>query len=171
MIFTLDVGEKEVEVLGVKFLIGYPTVQQKYELEKVISSGVDFSIKEILTNKKLKGIKDKSPEELYSDIYSILTFEQRSKIEAAENMYRLLYLKYTIKEWEGLKDSQGNETKCVVENNELADYLLDAISSTENVVNLLYDAIKEKLRWNDTDKKKFISTDGSNSKAVSEVKP
>jgi len=171
MVFTLDVGKKEVDVLGIKFFIDYPTVQQKYELEKVISSGVDFSIKDILSGKKIKEIKNKDADELSNDIYNTFTFEQRAKVEAAENSYRLLYLKYTIKNWEGLKDPQGNEVKCVLEDNILADYLLNAIASTPTVVNLLYTAIQEKLRWNDTDKKKSISTEESNSKAVSGVKP
>jgi len=80
------------------------------------------------------------------------------------------YLKYTIKGWRGLTNLDGEEIQCEIVDNELKNEIWDSFIKLEDLAALTYTKIHERLRWNELDKKKFISSDDSNLKVDSKGK-
>lgn len=121
-----------------KVLVDYPTVAQKYKLEGILFNGADLD-KDML-----------------------------SKIELAKwNHWVRHYLKYVIKDWQGLKNEDGQEIKCELIGNELKDELWEGLCQVDEIVFLLYNKISEVLRWNASDKKKRTSSEDSDLRADS----
>lgn len=144
MIFSKDLSDKIVKISEeISFKVGYPTVKQKFELDRAISFGID----------KPFPVKDGQID------WESISPEESNKAAAAENYRKALYLKYTIKGWTGFTE------EAIIENNELNEAQWQELCYSQEFVNTLYSAIDEKLRWNLTDKKKFISTEGLNTKA------
>jgi len=120
---------------GFKVLVDYPTVNQKYKLEGILFNGQDLDASTL------------------------------SKIELAQfNLWVRTWLKYVIKDWQGLTDEEGQEIKCELEDNELKSDLWEGLCKVDELVFPLYQKISDVLRWNNTDKKKFISSDDLSSK-------
>jgi hypothetical protein len=135
----------------VKFRVDYLTPDQAYKLEVVRKQGIDFKIN-------------------YSDdglpIISESTEEQKSKFDAAWDLFIKRYLKYVIKDWSGVVGKEGKEIPCNLINNELDDRLWNILCSQSKLVMFLFiESFTKVLRWSDNDKKKFISQEDSNLKA------
>lgn len=82
--------------------------------------------------------------------------EDVKKINLASfNQSARYFLKFTIKDWEGLKDFSDNLIKCVLVNDELEESLWSALVMNDELTFLMYRKINEVLRWNHTDKKKL----------------
>jgi hypothetical protein len=73
---------------------------------------------------------------------------------ASFNQSARFYIKFTIKDWEGLKDFNGDPIPCLTVNNELEDSLWSALVANDELTFLMYKKIDEVLRWNYLDKKK-----------------
>ncbi|KAF0147596.1 MAG: hypothetical protein FD143_3046 [Ignavibacteria bacterium] len=88
-----------------------------------------------------------------------------SKIDLAKwNRYVRHYLRYTIKNWQGVTTEDGTEIICKIVNNELEDSLWQGLCKFDELTYLLFTKIQEVLRWTGNDKKKFISSEDSNLK-------
>jgi hypothetical protein len=150
-IFAFDLSDKWILVNDkIKFLVDYLTPDQSYKLQVLLKKGVDFRI-----NYDDDGLP----------IMSELTEEQKAKFDAAWDLFMKTYLKFTIKNWSGIIDSKGKEVQCNLINNELEDKLWVILCNQKMLVAFLFsEAFTKALRWSDTDKKKFISEEDSNTK-------
>lgn len=84
--------------------------------------------------------------------------EDVKKINLASfNQSARYFLKFTIKDWEGLKDFSDNPIKCVLVNDELEESLWSALVMNDELTFLMYKKINEVLRWSHSDKKKLDS--------------
>jgi len=63
-------------------------------------------------------------------------------------------IKFTVKDWRGVKDENGNEIPCVVVNNELEDELWWMLVRDEERATSLGILIQEEIKFTETDKKK-----------------
>lgn len=148
MVIPTLTGENWIDIIdGWSIKVGYPNPDQQYEIERLQQKAYSFDIGEIdpTTNK---------PEIKIKDIDS-----------AASSLARKKLIKYAIKDWKGLSDSQGNEIKCNVVNDELDDSLWSALTNNLELCSLLEEKINSLIRWDIKDKKKFISSGDSNLKA------
>lgn len=109
-----------------KIKVDYLTADQKYRLESIQFKNVDLN----------KG--------------KLETVDVAAFTEAAR-----YFVKFSIKDWKGLKAPSGEEIKCVLVDNELEDSLFLALIQDDWIVNLIYSKINEVLRWNESDKKKL----------------
>lgn len=73
---------------GIRLKIDYPTLPQKNKLNSILLSGMDFG-------KAKSDIKETTNQE-----------------------FMRLYVKFTVKDWEGLKDDLGHDFKCAVQKDE-----------------------------------------------------
>ena len=139
MIVAFGNKSKWVEIQeDFKVLVEYPTVAQKYKLEGILFNG------------------------------SELDKDTLNKIELAKwNLWVRNYLKYVIKDWQGLKNEDGQEIKCELVDNELKDELWEGLCQVDEIIFLIYQKVAEVLRWNGSDKKKHTSSEGLDLKADS----
>lgn len=68
--------------------------------------------------------------------------------------YMNFYLKFTIKDWEGIKDEQGSNVECKLVGNELETNLWYDLIQQSDVASTLFGKINEALEVTETDKKK-----------------
>jgi len=143
MIFTLDMSDKWIDLGNNQAVrVDYPTSEQKYKLRLLQTKGIDFEVQ-----KDENGID-----------FGKMTLEQYGKLDAASKLFAEYYLKFVIKEFRGIKPSTGVEIKAIIENNELNDEQWKAMCQNDEVCALLFEeSFGNKLRWNEADKKKFIS--------------
>lgn len=160
MIFTLDMSEKWIDLGNNQAVrVDYPTSEQKYKLRLLQTKGIDFEIE-----------KDEEPDENGEKHirFDKMTLEQYAKLDAASKLFAEYYLKYVIKEFRNIKTSLGVEVKAIIENNELNDEQWKALCQAEATCALIFEeAFGNKLRWNENDKKKFISEPDLETKVVS----
>ena len=150
-IFAFDNKEKWIPVNeNIKFRVDYITPDQSYKLQVLLKKGVDF---------KINYDEDGLP------IMSELTEEQKAKFDAAWDLFMKTYLKFVIKNWAGVVDSEGKEVQCNLINNELEDKLWIILCNQKMLVAFLFaEAFTKVLRWSETDKKKFTSEADSDTK-------
>lgn len=136
MIVAFGNKSKWIDIIDdFKILVDYPTVEQKYKLESILFNGAELN-KDML-----------------------------NKIELAKwNQWVRYYLKYVIKDWQGLKNEDNQEIKCELVNNELKNELWEGLCQVDELVFDIYQKASEVLRWNIYDKKKSISSEDSNLK-------
>lgn len=120
---------------GFKVLVDYPTVEQKYKLEQMQFEGIEIS----------EGLPKN---------FNLASFNKSVRY----------FLKFTIKDWDGL-DEGGVPVKCILDKGELNKELWEALIKYDDLVFEIYGKINEVLRWNETDKKKFILSEDSDLKA------
>lgn len=150
-IFAFDLSDKWIDVNEkIRFKVDYLEPDQSYKLQVLLKKGIDF---------KMEYDDDGLP------IVANMTEEQRARFDAAWDYYIKVYLKYVIKDWEGIKDAKGNEIKCVLVNNELEEKLWKVLcNQTALLFYLFVEASTKKLRFTDTDKKKLFSSQDSETK-------
>lgn len=93
------------------------------------------------------------------------TIEQEQKLQdillkndpGASFKYTQNYIRYTVKDWKGLVDSEGNSIPCVVKNGELEKEIWWALVKDPNQASEIYVKIHSELEFNATDKKKSQS--------------
>lgn len=152
-IFTVNLKPKVLEYDNgkVKIYVDYPNIEQGQELKRVLYQDVDFNLP----------VKEKDGKETFD--LDNLSFEKLGIIFNAEYQLKLLRIKYCIKGWEGITDENGNPFECKIENNELArDVFVKIVVS--DWIDLVYKDMIELLRFNETDKKKLVSSGDSDSK-------
>ena len=156
-IFAFDLSDKWIEVNEkTKFKVDYLTPDQSYRLQVLMKKGIDFKVEY---------------DETGLPLMESLTEEQKNKFDAAWDLFMKTYLKFVIKNWSGVTDGQGKEVSCSLINNELEDKLWAILCNQKNLVLFLFvEAFTKVLRWNESDKKKFISEEDSNLKADSKDK-
>ena len=120
-------SDKWVEIGdGFKVRVDYPTEEQRFKLEEIQTGNLKFDGETV----------------------------DYSSVKLSDwNRYVRYYLKYTIKDWQGLT-ADGEEVKCIVKNNELEDSLWNVLVSNVNLTSLMYEKINECLKWDVEDKKK-----------------
>jgi hypothetical protein len=121
---------------SIEFLIDYPTREQEYKLKEIVYS----------TLRNLKETAEMSDEELGK---SIMLNQKRLEY----------YLKFTIKDWKGISDEEGNDLSCKLVNNELENILWDSWMKNIDFTELrnIHDLIFSELEFNELDKKKLNS--------------
>jgi len=102
---------------------------------------------------KVKFLIDYPTREQEQELQSIL-FSKKYTGDDLGLKYSQRYLKYVIKDWEGLFDDDGNAVKCEIVNNELEDDLWwSLVKDGANALNLFLEFNKE-LTFTPNDKKK-----------------
>lgn len=145
----LNIGGVWKEVRpGWEVLFDYPVGMKKYKLEEIISDGIDFEV----PRDAKTGLLD----------YNKLTKAQRVKAFGNMNKYNDYYLKCTIKDWRGdfVKD-----VPCIIKNDELDDRLWSRIINDNGLRKEFIEAM-DSVQWDSSSKKKSISMEDSNVKAV-----
>lgn len=74
----------------------------------------------------------------------------------SRDMYKFMreFIRYTIKDWKGIVDDDGEEIKCVLVKGALRDDLLyDLTSDMEQCISI-YSKINEQIKFTEIDKKK-----------------
>lgn len=90
--------------------------------------------------------------------------ESKELITPAKLDYMRYFLKYTIKDWKGIKDEDGNEIPCRLKNNELDTELWeDLIANLDQSINL-WVKINSELEFDVYDKKKLHTPKDSKEK-------
>ena len=121
----------------ISVLVGYPTSEQDIRLKKILYE-VGF-------------MPHFDPEQIDS-----LSPADRATVMSLNERYYKQYLKYSIKEWKGIRLTSGTEVVCKVVNNELDNELWEMLcrALTMNDVYELVKLIKAETEFNDSDKKK-----------------
>ncbi len=68
--------------------------------------------------------------------------------------YTQKYVKFTVKDWQGVTDSEGKEIKCVLKDNELDDELWWALAGDPTQALKIFAKIYKETEFTETDKKK-----------------
>lgn len=126
---------------GVEFKIDYPTNEQMEELREVF-----FQI--IFNNPNYSQDKDAKEIEL--------SFEQKAKEKRLLEKVAKLNIKYCVKDWKGIEDSEGKTVECKVINNELDKELFEMLLANFEYTHLIRigNMIEDEIRFNEIDKKK-----------------
>jgi len=121
---------------SLELLIDYPSREQEYKLKEIVYS----------TLRKLKDTNEMTDEELGK---SIMLNQKRLEY----------YLKFTIKDWKGVTDSNENEIPFKLVNNEMDNLLWDSWMRIIEFTELrdIHDKIFSELEFNEIDKKKLNS--------------
>lgn len=141
----IEIGE------GTRLKIDYPTVEQKDFLDSILFA-TNLSMEEINT-----GIKDP---------------DKRTEAQYLDIKYQRQYLRFTVKDWEGITDSESKEVKCILKNNELDEDLWRDMMRSLTPTELLsiYLKINKEIGFNSSDKKKLNLEDTSTSMENSKEK-
>ena len=85
----------------------------------------------------------------------LLVGETKAGKKVGMYQYAKLILKYSIKDWRGIFDEEGNEVKCIIVDNEVQSDLLWRVIThdTENAL-ALYMIVAPLVEFDETDKKK-----------------
>ena len=136
----------------VKFKIDYLTDAQEDKLDELI-----FEMNYIMTlpedyNNLEKEEKTKELIKIIND----LTPEQKARFDVINKKYYRYYLKFTIKDWKGIKDGDGNEVNCKVINDELDTRLWQGLIKNLSLNDMITIAqkIQKELEFTEVDKKK-----------------
>ena len=78
------------------------------------------------------------------------------------------FLKFTIKDWKGIKDEDSKEIKCLVKDNELDTDLWWALVRDTKQAFDLYFIFEKELEFTINDKKKLSSQQSSNKEGISQ---
>jgi len=121
---------------SLELLIDYPSREQEYKLKEIVYS----------TLRNLKDTNEMTDEELGK---SIMLNQKRLEY----------YLKFTIKDWKGVTDSNENEIPFKLVNNEMDNLLWDSWMRIIEFTELrdIHDKIFSELEFNEIDKKKLNS--------------
>jgi len=121
---------------SLELLIDYPSREQEYKLKEIVYS----------TLRNLKDTNEMTDEELGK---SIMLNQKRLEY----------YLKFTIKGWKGVTDSNENEIPFKLVNNEMDNILWDSWMRVIEFTELrdIHDKIFSELEFNEIDKKKLNS--------------
>ena len=107
----------------VKFKIGYLTLEQNDILKGLLRS-IGFVQPTLVTKKtevKLQKeviIKNSDKSDPEGELTDELSSEKKSELYGLYMKYYRLFLKYTIKDWEGIVDEVGKKVKCKIFVNE-----------------------------------------------------
>ena len=82
--------------------------------------------------------------------------------------YAQRFLKYVIKDWEGVSDQDGNKVECKLKQNELEDEIWWALVGNEAMAMSLFVKCYEELEFTGNDKKKLSSLLSSQETASSQ---
>jgi len=150
-IFTVNLKPKVLEYNNgeVKIFVDYPNISQGQELNRLRLSEMKFDF----------DIKWEQKENSFTPKLDELDNSQMLKIiETSESVAfkeKCLRIKYCIKGWEGIKDESDNPYPCKIESGALSEETLETIIRSE-WIDKVYEDIKALLRFDGTDKKKFI---------------
>lgn len=131
----------ELEGFEGKIKIDYPTTEQMETIREIF-----FQLLYLNPNYTKD---DKAPE-------IKLTFEQEAKEKIIAEKLAKLRIKYSIKDWEGIKDEEGNNVEFKLVNNEMEKDLFESFISNLNyaqMIKLGY-KIQDETEFNEADKKK-----------------
>jgi len=120
----------------ISVLVGYPTSDQDIKLKKILYE-VGF-----MPNFDAEKVDLLSP----ADRATVMSLNER---------YYKQYLKYTIKDWKGVRSENGTEITCKVVNNELDNDLWERLCRMSmNDVFELVKLMKKEIDFTESDKKK-----------------
>lgn len=166
----------EIEVLGVKFKIDYPTPEQDEKIQEIIlSMGIKSDPKGYQRElgalyRKAESLKDDqgNPElkevgEKISELELLMMEDQKYKKIYDENLklyvkLKRLAIKFCVKGFSGLNDESGNPVECKLidleSGTELEKNLWWRIVKDTSVMNSLFEAIQTEIEFLPVDKKK-----------------
>ena len=123
-----------------ELLIDYPTIEQDNKLKKILYE-VSFI------------------PELDFENQDNLLGESKAHLMALNSLYFQYYIRYTIKDWKGINDPEGNAVECIIVNNEIEAKLWTKLCRVIPL-NDLYEIVKKikaELEFTEIDKKKLQS--------------
>jgi len=155
-VFTVNLKPKVLEYNDgkVKIFVDYPGIEQGQEIKSLSYKAFDFDIQ-----------WEKTDENKYLPKIDTLKTSELATINDIGFQTKLLRIKYCIKGWEGINDEEGKPFECIIENNEMRRDVLIRVMVTD-WIDIVYEDMAKLLKWDETDKKKFISSEDSNLKAV-----
>ena len=121
----------------ISVLVGYYNMQQEEKLKQIlyeVGAMPDFELKDL----------DK------------FTPENKAKLMTLNERYFKLFIKYTIKDWKGVKTSVGEEVPFVLEKDEMETGLWQRLCQSMALKDIyeLVKLIKKEIEFTEADKKK-----------------
>ena len=119
-------------------LVDYPTIEQSNKLRKIL-----FEVS-LIPN-------------LQFETQDNLLASDKAQLMALNDLYFKYYIKYTIKDWRGVTDKDGNPIECKLISNEIESVLWSKICRAISIEDLyeLVKKIKGQLEFTEEDKKKL----------------
>ena len=130
-----------------QFLIDYPTIEQSENMKEL-----QYQI--ALIDEALLTAADQKEREKISNAF---TPEQKAKmLILTERMYKKM-IKYCVKDWKGVNDTDGQRVECKIINDEMEDRLFFELIQDLSLEDLshLYACINNETELTETDKKKL----------------
>ena len=141
------------------FEIGYPTIEQSEKLKQLA-----YEI--ALVDDRLMEVGDEARE----NILSALPADKKAKMLILNEKLYKMTIKYSVKDWKGVPDSDGKDVDCVIINNELHPELYKGLVKDLDLGDLshIYACILNEIEVTETDKKKLSSQESSTTKESSQ---
>lgn len=122
---------------GISVLVGYYNMQQEEKLKQIlyeVGAMPDFELKDL----------DK------------FTPENKAKLMTLNERYFKLFIKYTIKDWKGVKTSAGEDVPFELVNDEMESGLWQRLCQSMALKDIyeLVKLIKKEIEFTESDKKK-----------------
>jgi len=132
-------NSKWVEFPDAKFKIDYPTIEQQDNLNELLFQ-IAFIDENLLEGKVTEN----------------LPANKKAKLMVLNSQYYRLFLRYTIKDWEGILDEEGENVKCKIVNDELYEPYWIGLCKELTTAQLAshWEKINKEIQFDDTDKKK-----------------
>ena len=129
-----------IEFPDAKFKIGYPTIEQQDRLNELLFE-LAFTDESLLKKGKIS---------------NNLPAKKKAKIMVLNSQYYRLFLRYTIKDWEGIVDEDGEKVECKLINDELYKPYWDGLCKNLTTSQLAdhWFKINDEVEFNGADKKK-----------------
>ena len=145
-----------VKIEDAEFKIDYPTKDQQDEIDELQDTLIYYQTGSF---KPIEGDTEEESNKRFLDYINNLSPEVRAKVKSITKKICRLYIKYSIKGWKNINDSDGNEVEFRLTNNEMEDNLFNKFTDNMRWLQLLtfFNMIKPEVEFTDTDKKKFSS--------------
>jgi hypothetical protein len=130
-----------------QFLIDYPTIEQAEDMKEL-----QYQMA-LIDDSLLQAIDQEAREKIMNN----LSGKQKAQmLILSERLYKRT-IKYCVKGWKGVGDTEGNDVECKIINNEMEDRLFEGLIRELSLDNLahIYTCINEETELTETDKKKL----------------
>ena len=121
----------------ISVLVGYYNMQQEEKLKQIlyeVGSMPEFELKDL----------------------EKFTPENKARLMTLNERYFKLFIKFTIKDWKGVKNSKGEEVPFVLLKDEMETGLWESLCRSMSLKDIyeLHKMIKKEIEFTETDKKK-----------------
>ena len=121
----------------ISILVGYYNMQQEEKLRQIlyeVGSMPEFELKDL----------------------EKFTPENKARLMTLNERYFKLFIKFTIKDWKGVKNSKGEDVPFVLQKDEMETELWESLCRSMSLKDIyeLHKMIKKEIEFTETDKKK-----------------